>query len=104
MNMDRNLIEREGHPFFDRNRLKLAVFGANVSHGCSMTCVDGTIKVDWGESVRVARAAEQAGFDAIIPVARWKGLGGEINFNHRCSLERLACGSRSSDSLTARAR
>jgi alkanesulfonate monooxygenase SsuD/methylene tetrahydromethanopterin reductase-like flavin-dependent oxidoreductase (luciferase family) len=49
-----------------------------------MTFVDGTIKVDWSESVRIAQAAERAGFDAIIPVARWKGLGGEINFNHRC--------------------
>jgi hypothetical protein len=49
-----------------------------------MTFVDGTIKVDWSESVRIAQAAERAGFDAIIPVARWRGLGGEINFNHRC--------------------
>ncbi len=84
MKMDRNPIDPSEHPFFNQNKLKLAVFGANVSHGCSMTLVDGTIKVDWGESVRIARAAEQAGFDAMIPVARWKGLGGEINFNHRC--------------------
>src|SRR5215472_13111254 len=79
-----NVVYRREHPLFRHNKLKIAVFGANVSHGCSMTFVDGTIKVDWSESVRIARAAEQAGFDAVIPVARWKGLGGEINFNHRC--------------------
>jgi len=82
--IDFDPADRRSHPFFNQNKLKLAVFGANVSHGCSMTFVDGTIKVDWGESVRIARAAEQAGFDAMIPVARWKGLGGDINFNHRC--------------------
>jgi dimethylsulfone monooxygenase len=74
----------QSNPLFRGNKLKIAVFGANVSHGCCMTFVDGTIKVDWNESVRIAQAAEQAGFDAIIPVARWKGLGGDINFNHRC--------------------
>lgn len=81
---DLSVIDRSGHPFFNRNKLKLAVFGTNVSHGCSMTFVDGTIRVNWSESVRIAQAAEQAGFDAMIPVARWKGLGGDINFNHRC--------------------
>ena len=79
-----DLLDRSNHPFFKRNRLKLAVFGANVSNGCSMTFVDGTLRVDWDESVRIAQAAEQAQFDAIIPVARWRGLGGDINFNHRC--------------------
>ena len=28
--------------------------------------------VTWDESVRIARAAERAGFEAIIPVARWR--------------------------------
>jgi len=78
------MVGRQNNPLFRHNKLKMAVFGANVSHGCSMTFVDGTIKVDWSESVRIAQAAERAGFDAIIPVARWRGLGGEINFNHRC--------------------
>lgn len=66
------------------NKLKLAVFGANVSGGCAMTSVEGTIQVDWAESKRIARAAEQAGIEAIIPVARWRGFGGDTNFNHRC--------------------
>lgn len=78
------MADRREHRFFSQHKLKLAVFGTNVSNGCSMTFVDGTIKVDWNESLRIAQAAEQAGFDAIIPVARWKGLGGKINFNHRC--------------------
>ena len=66
------------------NQLKPAVFGANVSGGCSMTSAEGTIKVEWDESKRIAQAAERAGIEAMIPVARWRGFGGDTNFNHRC--------------------
>jgi len=41
-----------------------------------MTTVGGTIEVDWAESRRIARAADAAGLDALVPVARWKGAGG----------------------------
>jgi FMNH2-dependent dimethyl sulfone monooxygenase len=59
------------------------VFGLNVSSGCSMTERPDTLKVEWEESVRVAQLAEKAGIEAVIPVARWKGMGGKVNFNHR---------------------
>jgi len=65
------------------HRLKLALFGLNVSGGCSMTSVGGTLQISWQESVQIAQLAERCGLDAIIPVARWKGMGGETNFNHR---------------------
>jgi len=65
------------------HRLKLGVFGLNVSSGCAMTDRPDTLKVEWEESVRVAQLAEQAGIEAVIPVARWKGMGGAVNFNHR---------------------
>jgi FMNH2-dependent dimethyl sulfone monooxygenase len=65
------------------NRLKLAVFAANCSHGSSMSDLPEVLKAEWSESVAVARAAEAAGFDAIVPVARWKGMGGKVDFNHR---------------------
>lgn len=65
------------------NKLKLGVFGVNVSSGCSMTSMPETIKVEWDESVRIAKAAEDAGIEGLVPVARWKGMGGKVNFNHR---------------------
>lgn len=65
------------------HRLGLAVFGINVSGGCSMTRAPGGLAIDWAETRQVALAAEAAGFDALIPVARWKGMGGAVNFNHR---------------------
>ena len=48
-----------------------------------MTDRPDTLKVDWHESVKIAQLAEAAGIEAIIPVARWKGMGGTVNFNHR---------------------
>ncbi|MEM7540815.1 MAG: LLM class flavin-dependent oxidoreductase [Pseudomonadota bacterium] len=65
------------------NDLKLAIFGANVSHGCAISSVDGNIQVSWDETLRIAQTADAAGIEAMIPVARWKGFGGETNFNHR---------------------
>jgi hypothetical protein len=65
------------------HKLKLGVFGLNVSGGCSMTERTDTLKVEWDESVKIAQLAEQAGIEAVIPVARWKGMGGKVNFNHR---------------------
>ncbi|NNL87144.1 MAG: LLM class flavin-dependent oxidoreductase, partial [Myxococcales bacterium] len=65
------------------NPLKFGVFGVNVSHGCAITAAEGTIEVNWAESVELARAADRAGIEAMVPVARWKGFGGSTNFNHR---------------------
>lgn len=72
------------HPLLNSpHKLKLAVFGLNVSGGCSMTDSPEVLQVTWDESVRVAQLAEHVGIEAIIPVARWKGMGGSVNFNHR---------------------
>jgi alkanesulfonate monooxygenase SsuD/methylene tetrahydromethanopterin reductase-like flavin-dependent oxidoreductase (luciferase family) len=62
-----------------RNRLKLAVFGANVSGGNAMTTVPERHPLDWDLNVRLAQQADRAGIEAFIPVARWRGLGGATN-------------------------
>ena len=77
-------MDRQQSPFLNSpNKLKLAVFGVNVSSGCAMTKAEGTIQVEWPESKRIAQAAEKVGIEGIVPVARWRGFGGETNFNHR---------------------
>lgn len=65
------------------NRLKLAVFSQNCSSGSTMTTAEGPPRVEWDETVEITRLAEEAGIEAVIPVARWKGMGGDCNFNHR---------------------
>ncbi len=48
-----------------------------------MTDMPETLKIEWEESKAIAQAADRAGIEAMIPVARWRGMGGDVNFNHR---------------------
>ena len=48
-----------------KNKLKLAVFGINVSNGCTMTPAEGAIQVVWVENKRIARAAEKIGIEGM---------------------------------------
>ncbi|MFI0406706.1 LLM class flavin-dependent oxidoreductase [Actinomadura sp. 3N508] len=70
MNSDRSTGPLLGSP----NRLKLAVFSANMAGGANLTHAPEAPRATWAESVRIARAAEDAGFEALIPVARWRGM------------------------------
>ena len=63
------------------NPFKLAVFGLNVDHGCSMTAAEGVFTGDWEESKTLAQTADRIGLEALISVARWRGFGGTTNFN-----------------------
>jgi alkanesulfonate monooxygenase SsuD/methylene tetrahydromethanopterin reductase-like flavin-dependent oxidoreductase (luciferase family) len=68
--------------FRSPNRLKLAAFHMNCTRGCTPTHAEGSIeKLDWAQQVRIAQAAERAGIEAIIPIARWRGYPGTSNFN-----------------------
>jgi alkanesulfonate monooxygenase SsuD/methylene tetrahydromethanopterin reductase-like flavin-dependent oxidoreductase (luciferase family) len=41
----------------------------------------GTLRATWPDVSDVARLADEAGFEAMVPVARWKGFGGATGFN-----------------------
>lgn len=58
------------------HRFGLAVFGSNDDRGLVMTTADGPPRAIWSESRDIAQRADRLGFDAIIPLARWKGYGG----------------------------
>ena len=75
-------VPPERNPMRDpRNRLKLAVFCANVARGTSMSDAETLPKVTWEESRRLALAADRAGIDGMIPLGRWKytARGGPIS-------------------------
>lgn len=71
------------------NPFKLAIFGLNVSHGCSVTDAEGTFTASWDEALALAQRADRLGIEALISVARWRGFGGVVNFNDR-SLDTIA--------------
>ncbi|HTV90600.1 MAG TPA: LLM class flavin-dependent oxidoreductase [Stellaceae bacterium] len=72
------------NPLYSDNRLKLGVFGANVSNGCAATTAPGHLVMNWPSSRDIVLTADRAGFEAIVPVARWRGFGGATNFNGTC--------------------
>lgn len=63
------------------NRFKLAVFGLNVSNGCSVTSAEGAFSGRWDDAKALAQSADRLGFEALVSVARWRGFGGAVNFN-----------------------
>ena len=61
------------------NRFKLAVFSVNIAGGLLMSDAEGLPDGSWEESTRLTAAAERAGFEAVVPLARWRGHGGRLN-------------------------
>jgi dimethylsulfone monooxygenase len=70
------------------NALKIGIFGANCSSGRSATKVPERWSASWPQCLRLARMADAAGVDFMLPIARWKGYGGETDF-HGSSLETI---------------
>ncbi len=63
------------------NRLKLGLFGANCSSGRTYTMAPERWDASWENNLRLAQIADAAGIECMIPIARWKGYGGESNPN-----------------------
>ncbi len=60
------------------NKMKLAVFGTNVvGTAGGISTLPNRIEIDdFSEQERLAVMADRAGFEAFVPVSRWKGFGG----------------------------
>lgn len=54
------------------NRMKLAVFCANTERGTTGTHAPEALKLTWPNSLAIARAVDESGIEAIIPLARWR--------------------------------
>lgn len=75
---------RQHVPLFNDNRLKLGIFGPNVSNMCAITLAETTFRPTWEQNKFIAQRLDRAGFEFLLPVARWRGFGGESNFNGNC--------------------
>jgi alkanesulfonate monooxygenase SsuD/methylene tetrahydromethanopterin reductase-like flavin-dependent oxidoreductase (luciferase family) len=65
---------------YNANALKIGLFGANCSSGRAVTKVPERWSGAWPDVLRLARMADEAGIDFMLPVARWKGYGGETDY------------------------
>jgi FMNH2-dependent dimethyl sulfone monooxygenase len=59
------------------NQLKLGLFGANCSSGRAYIVAPERWETTWENNVRLAQLADDAGMECMVPIARWKGYGGE---------------------------
>ncbi len=73
------------------NRFKLGLFGLNTDGGIAITRVAERWRARWDDIAEVARLADVSGFDFLLPIARWKGYGGETNVRNS-SFETLTYG------------
>src|ERR1700756_2563114 len=67
------------HPMHGPNKFKLGVVSANSDGGPALPRVPERWPARWSEIVDVAQMADCAGIEFFMPIARWKGFGGELN-------------------------
>ncbi len=60
--------------------IKLGFFGTNTSGGSGLTQVENRWDGSWSCNAELARMAEDADLDFLIPVARYRGYGGATNY------------------------
>src|SRR2546430_12796971 len=76
----RSAAMRERIAMYNANALKIGIFGANCSSGRSATKVPERWSASWPDCRRLARMADAAGIDFMLPIGRWKGYGGDTDF------------------------
>ncbi len=67
------------NPAFNRRKVKLGTFQSNLDYGCLMADVEGRLEISWPNTVALAKLADAMEFEALVPVARWRGFGGKLN-------------------------
>jgi alkanesulfonate monooxygenase SsuD/methylene tetrahydromethanopterin reductase-like flavin-dependent oxidoreductase (luciferase family) len=63
-----------------RNALQIGLFGPNCSAGRAVTRVPERWSGSWQDNLRLARMADEAGIDFLLPIGRWKGYGGDLDY------------------------
>jgi dimethylsulfone monooxygenase len=70
------------NPMIGGNAFKLGLFGANADGGLAVTTVAERWAARWEDILAVTRLADAAGIEFFLPIARWKGFGGQTNARH----------------------
>jgi alkanesulfonate monooxygenase SsuD/methylene tetrahydromethanopterin reductase-like flavin-dependent oxidoreductase (luciferase family) len=64
---------------FGSNAYKFGLFGANCAGGMTLSAAPERWRADWDEITQVYRLADDAGIEFILPIAKWRGLGGKAD-------------------------
>jgi FMNH2-dependent dimethyl sulfone monooxygenase len=79
--MEGALMRQRQAMIVNGNALRLGLFGANCSSGRTYATLPERWEASWENNLRLAQLADQIGIECMIPIARWKGYGGESNPN-----------------------
>jgi alkanesulfonate monooxygenase SsuD/methylene tetrahydromethanopterin reductase-like flavin-dependent oxidoreductase (luciferase family) len=71
---------RQRMDMYNGNTLKIGLFGANCSSGRAVTLVPERWSGAWRDNLNLARMADDAGIDFMLPIGRWKGYGGDTDY------------------------
>ncbi|MFM9888318.1 MAG: LLM class flavin-dependent oxidoreductase [Burkholderiales bacterium] len=71
---------RDRMAMYNGNALKIGLFGANCSSGRAVTKVPERWTGSWQDNLRLVRMADEAGIDFMLPIGRWKGYGGDTDY------------------------
>ena len=74
-------MQRRNAVLVNGNALRLALFGANCSSGRTYAALPERWEASWENNARLALLADEIGIECMVPIARWKGYGGESNPN-----------------------
>ena len=72
--------QRNRIAMYNANALKIGLFGANCSSGRAATKVPERWSASWQDCLALARMADEAGIDFMLPIGRWKGYGGDTDY------------------------
>jgi dimethylsulfone monooxygenase len=64
----------------NQNAFKIGFFGPNCSSGRYTTMVPERWTGNWSDNLRLAKMMDDAGLDFILPIGRWKGYGGDTDY------------------------
>ena len=78
--MDHKMENGERAAMYSANRLKLGLFGANCSSGRAVTMVPERWSGSWSDCLKLAQMADEAGIEFMLPIGRWKGYGGDTDY------------------------
>jgi len=62
------------------NKLQIGLFGANCSSGRAVTLVPERWSGNWTDNKKLAVMSDDAGIDFLLPIGRWKGYGGDTDY------------------------
>ncbi len=75
-----SIAQSQRNAMHGTNKLTIGLFGANCSSGRAVTLVPERWSGDMADCMKLVGLADEAGIDFMLPIGRWKGYGGDTDY------------------------